>query len=195
MESIDLWRLSSSLTLVEAAYLILDLDPTPYIASINEQPGEYPAVFKALKNDIVAHRLAANLKHRTTPMDDDGDGIDWNETRVTVSELKEWLQLGPFRPKFFFQAGSETVDYLDRANPQFSPKLAAAVEAWQAIKESRSQKDSGKSVKTDIVNWLKLHAGRLGLTADGRPNNQAIEEVAKVSNWDPKGGAPKTPGN
>jgi len=28
---------------------------------------------------------------------------------------------------------------------------------------------------------------------DGAPVNQAVEDVAKVANWQPGGGAPKTP--
>jgi len=43
--------------------------------------------------------------------------------------------------------------------------------------------------------WLRQHANEFGLTKeDGNPNEQGIEEVAKIANWDTKGGAPKTPG-
>jgi hypothetical protein len=42
---------------------------------------------------------------------------------------------------------------------------------------------------------LRQHANKFGLTKDdGNPNEQGIEEVAKIANWDTKGGAPKTPG-
>jgi hypothetical protein len=35
-----------------------------------------------------------------------------------------------------------------------------------------------------------------GLTKeDGSPNEQGIDDVAKIANWDTRGGAPKTPGN
>jgi hypothetical protein len=41
---------------------------------------------------------------------------------------------------------------------------------------------------------LAAHANEFGLTKeDGNPNEQGIEEVAKIANWDTKGGAPKTP--
>src|SRR5262249_8679108 len=43
--------------------------------------------------------------------------------------------------------------------------------------------------------WLRQHANEFGLTKeDGNPNEQGIEDAAKIANWDTKGGAPKTPG-
>ncbi len=39
-------------------------------------------------------------------------------------------------------------------------------------------------------------ASEYGLTKeDGSPNEQGIDEVAKVANWKPGGGVAKTPGN
>ena len=51
-----------------------------------------------------------------------------------------------------------------------------------------------KTVKQALVIWLRQNANRFGLTKeDGNPNEQGIEEVAKIANWDATGGAPKTP--
>jgi hypothetical protein len=45
------------------------------------------------------------------------------------------------------------------------------------------------------VKWLREHAAKFGMTDDdGKPNETGIEEAAKVANWQPTGGAPKTPG-
>jgi hypothetical protein len=45
------------------------------------------------------------------------------------------------------------------------------------------------------MKWLREHAAEFGLTDDdGKPNETGIEEAAKVANWQPTGGAPKTPG-
>jgi hypothetical protein len=53
----------------------------------------------------------------------------------------------------------------------------------------------GKTVKQALLKWLRKNADKFGLTKDdGNPNEQGIEEIAKISNWDTKGGAPKTPG-
>jgi hypothetical protein len=47
-----------------------------------------------------------------------------------------------------------------------------------------------------MIIWLRQHANEFRLTKeDGNPNEQGIEEVAKIANWDTKGGSPKTPSN
>ena len=47
-----------------------------------------------------------------------------------------------------------------------------------------------------LIVWLRQHANEFGLTKeDGNPNEQGIEDVAKIANWDTRGGAPKTPGS
>jgi hypothetical protein len=47
-----------------------------------------------------------------------------------------------------------------------------------------------------LVAWLRQHANEFDLTKeDGNPNEQGIEDVAKIANWDTKGGAPRTPNN
>ena len=68
--------------------------------------------------------------------------------------------------------------------------LAAAVKAWQAVTDPK-----GKSPKQALDKWLREHAADFGLTDDeGNPVNQAIEDCSKIANWQPGGGAAKTPG-
>ena len=44
-----------------------------------------------------------------------------------------------------------------------------------------------------LLVWLRQHANEFGFTReDGNPNEQGIEEVAKIGKWDTRGGAPKT---
>jgi hypothetical protein len=44
------------------------------------------------------------------------------------------------------------------------------------------------------MKWLRENASEFGLSDDdGKPNETGIEETAKVANWQPGGGAPKTP--
>jgi len=80
--------------------------------------------------------------------------------------------------------------YLDPTHARYAPKLAAAVQAWIAVDDPK-----GKHPKQALAAWLREHAAKLGLTNDdGKPNEQGIDECAKVANWQPEGGAPKTPG-
>jgi len=85
--------------------------------------------------------------------------------------------------------------FLDPQHLNHSAKLAAAIAAWRAVTDD-PKLTRAKSVKSALQDWLTAHAKDLHLTKkDGTVNNQAMEEIAKVANWDPKGGAPKTPGN
>lgn len=111
-------------------------------------------------------------------------------TTVTVEDVRRWLVSRGFRTGFFFPEASDAPDYLDPKHLRYAPRLAAAVNAWLAVKQA-----SGKSVKDAIKKWLREHAAQYGLTnEDGNPNETGIDELAKVANWQPTGGAPKTPG-
>jgi hypothetical protein len=89
----------------------------------------------------------------------------------------------------------DSVDYLSRCNPYYSPKLAAAVEAWKAVSGDENLR-RGMTPKQALLKWLREHGSEYDLTKeDGNPNEQGIEEIAKIANWDIKGGAPRTPGS
>lgn len=116
---------------------------------------------------------------------------DWSLTTVARADLIEWLEGHGFRPSFFFPTATNDPDYLDPKNPRYAPKLAAAVRAWQAVTNT-----GGKSPRQALEKWIREHAAQFGLTNDdGMPTKTAVEEIAKVANWNDKGGAPKTPSN
>ena len=99
------------------------------------------------------------------------------------------------RSGFFFPEGPATAEYLYRRSESFAPRLAAAVQAWKAVRAERFSKPSARSVKQDFMRWLNCYVAEYGLTNEnGEPNKQAIEDMSKVANWDTRGGAPKTPG-
>jgi hypothetical protein len=113
---------------------------------------------------------------------------DWSVSTITRDDLMEWLRSRGIRDGYFFQSANNAPDYLDPNNPRYAPKLAAAVQAWQAVTDPIKQ-----SPMQALKKWLREHAAEFGLTGeDGNPVNQAIEECSKVANWKPGGGAPKT---
>jgi len=117
---------------------------------------------------------------------------DWCLTTVYVENLRKWLKKRGFSSGFFFpeEDGKVGVEYLDKSHARYANKLAAAVNAWLAVEDP-----AGKHPKGALVKWLREHAAEYGLSDDeGKPNEQGIEECAKVANWQPGGGAPKTPG-
>jgi hypothetical protein len=111
-----------------------------------------------------------------------------------VEDLRTWLRSRGINTGFFFPTAEAEPDYLSEFHPNYSAKLAAAIEAWKAVSASAELR-RGKTVKQALIVWLRQHANKFGLTKeDGNPNEQGIEDVAKIANWDTKGGAPKTPG-
>lgn len=115
---------------------------------------------------------------------------DWSLSTISRDNLMEWLRSRGIHDGYFFQSQTKSPDYLDPKNPRYAPKLAAAVRAWQAVTDP-----NGKHPKQALTKWLREHAAEFGLSdEEGKPNETGIEEVAKVTNWQPGGGAPKTPG-
>ena len=162
----------------------------------------YPAI-TALTHAVTSRRLQADIKWVQDYPDDDDyhpgamlvntDELDEDETTIEVEDLKIWLSGRGFRNCFFFP--TSLPDYLDSTHPNYAPKLAAAVGAWQAVTIDPKYRDNGKTVKTNIISWLTAHAAEFGLVKDdGGINTDAIEyQISKVANWKDKGGAPKTP--
>lgn len=159
----------------------------------NEEPGEGERFTKqlevlpsdideALDADDIFHARVRGIIYRVSP--------DWSLTTVERAELVLWLAKAGMSSGFFFPAATGSADYLDPQHPRYAPKLVAAVRAWEAVSDP-----GGKHPKQALVQWLREHAEEFGMTdGEGKPNETGIEEAAKVANWQPGGGAPKTPG-
>ena len=211
----DFWRLVDELNIVQAALLVIGLDPALYQDEIEEQgyssahkPKGYEAAKQAISTALERGKISGwhvNQSGRTTRIDSDleavlptpsherivnGQTSHWGST-VERDSLTEWLASRGIRTGFFFPEKQETgtPDYLDPNHPRYAPKLAAAVSAWLANPEIR-----GKTKKQAIDKWAREHAAQFGLTNDdGLPIEKAMEEIAIVANWNTSGGAPKTP--
>lgn len=203
MESLDYWRLCDELSIIQAALLVAECDPgteMSYVESWNilDRPLGYEAaktaITNALRRDAIKGQLIPEYHYeydtigsRRTVIE---DSIDLSASRVDVESLRRWLETRGIRTGFFFPTATDAPDYLDPRNPRYAPKLAAGVRAWQSVTDT-----GGKSPKQALAKWLREHAAEFGMADDeGKPNETGIEEVAKVANWQPSGGAPKTPG-
>lgn len=204
MDGLDYWRLCDQLDIVQAALLLCGADPSGelnFVESWNYelQPTGYEGakagISTALKMGIIEGQLIPLFK----PDIDENQGaqiensIDLRESRVEVESLRSWLLDRGVHTGFFFPTTTDAPDYLDPDHPRYAPKLAAAVKAWLACGDESAIR--GKTAKQALVKWLREHASEFGLSDDdGKPNETGIEETAKVANWQPGGGAPKTPG-
>lgn len=201
MESLDYWRLCDELSIIQAALLLVESDPSGENGyAENWQMHQRPHGYEAAKTAITNAFRRGAIKGRLIPnyeYDINGnqcgaidDSINLVESRVEVKSLREWLETRGIRTGFFFPTATIAPDYLNPKNPRYAPKLAAAVRAWQSVIDA-----GGKHPKQALAKWLREHAAEFGMTDDeGKPNETGIEEAAKVANWQPGGGAPKTPG-
>ena len=208
MDSLDYWRLCEELSINQAAHLLIGWDPNEVrsrtLAGVTfslEMKAQYQsdldaastAITNALRRGAIeGKQVPCYKKDENEPWDIPiKDSVDPDASRIDVESLRRWLSSKGVKTGFFFPLLTDDPDYLDPRNPRYAPKLAAAVRAWQAVTET-----NGKPPKQMLVKWLREHAADFGLTDDdGKQNESGIEEVAKVANWQPSGGAPKTPQN
>ncbi len=202
MDDLDYWRLCDQLDIVQAALLVCGHDPSADQSTIeNWSPDTRPpgyeaaktAISNALRKGLIEGQLIPLYKH-----DLNGNqsiieySIDLTVSRIEVESLRSWLANRGLHTGFFFPIATGAPDYLDPDHPRYAPKLAAAVNAWLASGDESAAR--GRSVKQTLMKWLREHASDFGLSDDdGKPNDTGIEETAKVANWQPGGGAPKTP--
>lgn len=196
MDWIERWRLPEWLNAFQIALLMVGYDP----ADISRDSNGHcpPKIYKEINVYLIAVQQAAIsnfIESRIAYYDDRfHDNIDWDETNIRIESLARWIKDRGFTDRFFVtQASARMNTSMDSSSPFYSGKLDAALQAWQAV-SSNPALLRGKSPKQALEAWLTGSAARFGLVRpDGTPNKQGIEEVAKVANWKPHGGATPTP--
>jgi hypothetical protein len=196
MDPIDRWKLADELTVYQIAFLIAGYDPAEFE---QDQSHHWPDQVKqdispflnAVKNATRSGKLVVTLvKHDHNYTTDE---IDWDRSTINVDSLCDWLRIRNFPDGFFIYNDSKVDTIADEANEFYAPKLAAAVRAWNEVTADPGALN-GKSPKKALEIWLRKHANEYGLTGkDGNPNELGIEEICKVANWKPTGGATPTP--
>lgn len=188
----EFWHLCDVLTVKQAALLIIGIDPSSETGAWLEDWQEHlrPRGYEPVKQAISAALRGGFIKGVSTPDEVNVNPTEPEWSTVERESLLAWLRGRGIKSGFFFPKTVDTPDYLDPRNARFAPKLAAAVGAWLSVEDP-----GAKSPKQALDKWLREHAVQFGLTDDeGKVNETAIEECAKVANWRPGGGAPKTPG-
>ncbi len=189
----DFWRLCDVLTIDQAANLIIGQLPGEREAmernGAEMLPSSAQKYFTELEAATSALLGAINLG-KVGVVEARTDNEFESVIKVKTEDVRKWLATRGVKSEFFFPVGLDLPDYLDSTNPRYAPKLAAAIRAWQAVT------DPGKrSPKQAIDKWLREHAAEFGMVDDdGNPVNLAVEECSKIANWQPGGGATKTPG-
>ena len=200
-------KLADALSIVNAACCIVGINPSftikdgltdfDFHSTSAGRPAKMPfgqtdLTISAICSAIKTEKLTpAHLEHADTESSKDTFYNIW-ETLIDVDELKRWLLSRNCKPPFFFgDEASSTPSYLEDTHPHYSPQIAAAIQAWEAIQDPELRK--GKSVKGAATEWLETNYRALGLVHNGERNNNAITRIATLVNWETSGGAPKTP--
>ena len=189
------WRLVKSLTIYQVALLIEGFNPSEFEQTYFDR--WHPKTVAATAAILTALRTSCEdgtLKlHKEVYCGEYNDCIDFERSLIRVDDVVAWLSDLDFRDGFFVPIESEDDHVNDSLSPYHAPKLEAANDAWKVVTADKSRL-RGKSPKKAIELWLRENAAKYGLVnKDGSPNATGIEEIAKVANWKPAGGAPTTP--
>ncbi len=194
MDRIRLWKLADELNIYQIVLLITGYDPSEFQADYYDKwPDEVKMQVSPYLNAI---RNAARSKRFKFQVFLDGYNngeIDLDASLIDIESFTEWLQAGNFNDGFFVCGTGEPDRLSDALSEFYAPKLAAAVRAWNEVTSDPAALN-GKTPKKALEIWLRKHANEYGLTnKDGNPNELGIEEICKVANWKPSGGAAPTP--
>ncbi len=194
MEKIDRWKLADELNVYQIALLIAGFDPSEFE---EDDHGRWPQEVRieispflnAIKNAARCKKfIFTEIQYETYNEPE----INWNESLVNIDSFCDWLRPRNFTDGYFL-ANKESDRLLDKSGQFYAAKLAAAVRGWREVTAS-PEALNGKTPKKALEIWLRKHANEYGLTdKDGNPNKLGIEEICKVANWKPTGGASPTP--
>ena len=179
------WLQSPELTVVQAVFLSLGLDPAYAQDSVEtnllDRPRGYEPRRQAIVSAIQLGQIKGTLVRRRAH---DGDlrpidEFDVHRSTVDTASLCAWLKQAAERHDVRI---NRTPDYLDPNDPKYSPLFAAAVRARAVV----DVKPEGMTAKKALARYLDKH--ETGLSKEAR------RMVVKVVNWQREGGAPRTRG-
>lgn len=200
------WEQYHQLTVDEAMNLISGFEPGTHKfcgAKESEMPPHSIPIYRALVRDFKEFKITMHISGEQVDWDNicrlvhpdefyNPYSAWWTTALLQVADIKDWLRRNCFKSDFFDTVNTHRPTYLDSTLKEgFSPKLASAVLVWEHFYQSPDNIVPGKSLKKQMEQWLTANASELNLLYDGKPNKQGIEDIAKIANWRPEGGAPK----
>jgi len=198
LDRLDYWRLCTDFTVVQAALIVCGIPPEDMQWSVERTtetqcPAGYVAIRTALANGLNSGRIKpSKVSFHCTDEGDETNHFDIQSTTIAIEEIDRFLKSMGVICDFFDRAMGNNGSEMGAVAPM-PPKLNAALKAWSAV-SSDATRLRGRSPKQALEQWLVENAAELGiLNGDGRPNRTGIEEICKVANWKPSGGAPSTP--
>jgi hypothetical protein len=190
MDTMDIWSLCHEMTVVQAALYASNNNPSFWHEVVEDMVDlDRPTNYEPIKQLILGGMRRGDIAGQPVPLfvcDSSGNktqidySIDPQRSTVDMGSLQIFLgALGLKLPSGRRKAG-------------LPDKLRAALDAFWATEHMPLK---GKTRKQTLTHWLEKQAAAYGLVdSRGRPVERAIEEIARLANPDPQGGAPKTLG-
>lgn len=199
MDQLDYWRLCADFTVVQAALIVCGVAPDDLQYEVerntSRRPEGYVPIRTALENALYSQRIKpSKASFHWTDEGEQTNSFDLHSTTIAVEEIDRFLKSMGAICDFFDRSDAGAAGD-EAAVKLMPPKLRAALKAWSAV-SADANRLRGRSPKQALEQWLVENAAELDLLRrDGQPNRTAIEEISKVANWKPSGGAPATPGS
>jgi hypothetical protein len=193
MSDFKRWKIVDQFTIYQIALLVEGHDPAEFegVSDYNWREDIRIATAPMLTALCRAIGDGSLRLHSRVVEDEDSEILSFDASLVHVNDLRKWLASKGISDAFFMPAAVEVAE--NRPGRFYAPKLAAANAAWTAV-TADPKRLRGKSPKQALVQWLTENAKEFSLlNKDGTANINGIQEVAKVANWQPTGGAPNTP--
>lgn len=192
---LDYWRVCTDFTVVQAALIACGVAPDSLQYEVERNSSKHPEGYVPLRSAFQNALNSGRLKPSKPAFNYDHEGeptpyFDIESTTIAAEEIDRFLKSVGVSCEFFDRGTAEPAP---EALTSMPAKLSAAVKAWTAV-SSDPARVRGKSPKQALEQWLTEHAAELGLlNRAGQLNRTGIEEICKVANWKPSGGAPATP--
>lgn len=182
------WVNMVEVPLKDAVWLSLDVEPCDAVAAADRISDVNRGIAFARLKRSAARRLEVAETHITGLL----EAISWHPSEprknwtVSLAAFRQWGSGLPaplsFPPEFpgGNNAKSQRLDV-----SRYPEELKAAIEAFEALQDSAKQ-SRGRHPKQLLRAWLDANKSHL--------SGNARERIATVANWQPAGGAPKTPG-
>lgn len=195
MEAWEYWRNLEEVNIIQGALMAANIDPTSLHNSVERlSDHKKPPTYEPMKFIILSAISAGKLNAKLSYYRDENFGNDElsiYSSMIAHDDLAAYLKLKRIDSVFFNFDDKNEQDPYNKNSPFYSPKLAAANEAWKAV-TSEKHRLNKCTPKQALEKWLEENASRFGLiNKDGSLNKNGIEEVAKIANWKTKGGAPQ----
>ena len=191
-----LWKLYTEFSIHQAALLLAGHDPQDY-EDVDHHKIPTAAKGYSVARDAIVHAVEVDRLEAARAVWDDPEfggpaTLNVYGTLISVVDLDAFVKAHGMICEAFARSDLIFGPNFSASSPNLPQKLAAANKAWAAV-ASDPTLSRGKSPKQALAKWLTDHAAELGLlNKDGTPNRTGIEEICKVANWKPGGGATPT---